>query len=229
MNQIIESARVKGNLILTEIDSKKLLGEAGISVVDTRLAESEKQAVALAESMGYPVVLKIASPDITHKSDVNGVRVSIKSKEEVIKVYGEIITAAKTKFPKAVIEGVSVQKMARPGVEIIIGMTKDPQFGPVLMFGLGGIFVELLKDVSFRIVPLSRFDAHTMIKEIRGYAMLNGFRGSEAASIPDLEKMILKISDFVASHPEIKEMDINPVFAYKDGATAIDARIVLEK
>jgi acetate---CoA ligase (ADP-forming) subunit beta len=229
MNQIIESARVKGNLILTEIDSKKLLGQAGISVVETKLAESAQKAAALAEGMGYPVVLKIASPDITHKSDVNGVRVGIKSKEEVIQVYGEIIAAAKAKFPKAVIEGVSVQKMARPGVEIIIGMTKDPQFGPVLMFGLGGIFVELLKDVSFRIVPLTRYDAHTMIKEIRGYAMLNGFRGSEPASIPDLEKMLLKISDFVESHPEIKEMDLNPVFSYKDGATAIDARIVLEK
>lgn len=229
MNQIIESARIKGNLILTEIESKKVLSEAGISVVETKLAESERAAVSLAEAMGYPVVLKISSPDITHKSDVNGVRVGIKTKEEVIKVYGEIVAAAKAKFPQAVIEGVSVQRMARPGVEIIIGMTKDPQFGPVLMFGLGGIFVELLKDVSFRIVPLSRYDAHTTIKEIRGYAMLNGYRGSEPASIMALEEMLLKISDFVDKHAEIKEMDLNPVFAYKDGATAIDARIVLEK
>jgi len=229
MNQIIESARIKGNLILTEIESKQVLSEAGISVVETKLAESERAAVSLAEAMGYPVVLKISSPDITHKSDVNGVRVGIKTKEEVSQVFGEIIAAAKAKFPQANIEGVSVQRMARPGVEVIIGMTKDPQFGPVLMFGLGGIFVELLKDVSFRIVPLTRYDAHTMIKEIRGYALLNGFRGSEPASIEALEEMLLKISDFVDKHPEIKEMDLNPAFAYKDGATAVDARIVLEK
>jgi acetate---CoA ligase (ADP-forming) subunit beta len=228
MNNIIDAARQKGNLILTEIESKKVLSQAGINVVKTELADSEKAAVVLADEMGYPVVVKIASPDITHKSDVGGVRVGLKDKEEVLKAYREIIAAAKAKFPQAKIEGVSVQKMARPGTEIIIGMTKDPQFGPVLMFGLGGIFVEVLKDVSFRIVPLSHYDAATMIKEIKGNALLNGYRGSEPANIPALEEMLLKISQFVEANPEIKEMDLNPVFAYKDGAMAIDARIILE-
>jgi acetate---CoA ligase (ADP-forming) subunit beta len=228
MKNIIDSARTRNNLILTEIESKKVLSEAGIGVVDTKLANSEKAAVSIADEMGYPVVLKISSPDITHKSDIGGVRVGLKNQEDVIKAYGDIIAAAKARYPEAVIEGVSVQQMARPGTEIIIGMTKDPQFGPVLMFGLGGIFVELLKDVSFRIVPLSRYDAKTMIKEIRGYTLLNGYRGSEPADIGALEEMLLKISDFAERNPEIKEMDLNPVFAYKQGAIAIDARIVLE-
>lgn len=228
IKEIIDSARIKNNLILTEIESKSILSEAGISVVETKLANSAKTAVSLAEAMGYPVVLKISSPDITHKSDVGGVKVGLQDKEAVVKAYNEIITAAKARYPQAVIEGVSVQKMARSGIEIIIGLTKDPQFGPVLMFGLGGIFVELLKDVSFRIVPLSRYDARTMIKDIRGYAMLNGYRGSEPANLAALEEMLLKISDFAEHHPEIKEMDLNPVFAYKDRAIAIDARIVLE-
>jgi acetate---CoA ligase (ADP-forming) subunit beta len=227
MQDIIDSARARKNLILTEIESKSILSEAGISVVETRLASSADVAVSLAQTMGYPVVLKISSPDITHKSDVGGVRLGLKDSLAVAQAYADIIDAAKAKYPLGVIEGVSVQKMARPGIEIIIGLTKDPQFGPVLMFGLGGIFVEVLKDVSFRIVPLSCYDARTMIKDIRGYTLLNGYRGSEPASIA-LEEMLLKISDFADCHPEIKEMDLNPVFAYKDSAVAVDARIVLE-
>jgi acyl-CoA synthetase (NDP forming) len=134
----------------------------------------------------------------------------------------------KQKFPKATIEGVAVQSMARPGTEVIIGMTKDAQFGPVLMFGLGGVWVEVLKDVSFRIVPLTRRDATEMIKEIKGYPLLEGYRGMEPANIKVLEDMLLKVSEFMDRTPEIKEMDLNPVFAYKDGAVAVDARVVLE-
>jgi acyl-CoA synthetase (NDP forming) len=119
--------------------------------------------------------------------------------------------------------------MARPGVEVIIGMSKDEQFGPVLMFGLGGVLVEVLKDVSFRIVPLSRRDAAEMLREIKGYPLLEGYRGQEAVDIPRLEKLLLKISDFVEQHPEIRELDLNPVFAYSDGAIAVDARVILEE
>ena len=118
--------------------------------------------------------------------------------------------------------------MARSGIEIIIGVFKDPQFGPVIMFGLGGIFVEVLKDVAFRIIPIVRRDAAEMIKEIKGYAMLNGYRGHEPAHIPSLEDILLKVSDFVEKTPGIKEIDLNPIFAYKDSAVAVDARIVLE-
>ena len=142
--------------------------------------------------------------------------------------YDEIIAAAKKASPKANIHGISVQIMARQGVEVILGVTKDPQFGPVLMFGLGGVLVEVLKDVSFRIVPLNKRDASQMVHEIKGYPLLEGYRGQEPANVPALEEEILKLSNFVDAHPEIKELDLNPIFAYKDGVTAVDARIVLE-
>jgi acyl-CoA synthetase (NDP forming) len=178
--------------------------------------------------MGFPVVLKIVSPDVIHKSDSGGVKLGLANAAQVGKAYSEILSAVKRHYPKAKIQGISVQKMARPGVEVIIGMTKDAQFGPVLMFGLGGILVEVLKDVSFRIVPLAKRDAREMIKEIKGYPLLEGYRGQEPADIPFLEDLILKVSDFVDKNPEIRELDLNPVFAYKNRAVAIDARVILE-
>ena len=152
----------------------------------------------------------------------------IRDSSQVEKAYSAMMASVKQMYPKAKIDGVSVQRMARPGVEVIVGMSKDPQFGPVLMFGLGGVLVELLKDVAFRIVPVSRFDASEMIREIKGFPMLQGFRGSEPADLEKLEKLIVSVSDFVEAHPEVKELDLNPVFAYKDGVTAVDARVVVE-
>ena len=227
-NQIINNARKQGRTVLTEIESKNIFEEAGIDTVETRLASSQQEAVTLSEQIGFPVVLKIASPDISHKSDAGGVRVGLKNKSGVRLAYREIMASAGQKYPAAKLEGVSVQSLARPGIEIIIGMFKDSQFGPVLMFGLGGILVEILKDVSFRIVPLARRDAREMIEEIKGYALLQGYRGHEPANIPLLEDLLLKVSDFVEQTPEIKEIDLNPIFAYKDGALVVDARIVLE-
>lgn len=225
---ILEKAKNEGRNFLTEMESKELLGQAGINVTKTKLAKSAQEAMSLSKEMGFPVVLKIASPDIIHKSDIGGVKVGLENEEQVEKAYQEIMAAAKEKEPKANIEGITVQQMARPGVEVIIGMSKDPQFGPVIMFGLGGILVEILKDVSFRIVPLIRRDAQEMIKEVKGYPLLEGYRGQEPADITILEDMILKVSDFADKHPEVKELDLNPVFAYKDGAIAVDARVVLE-
>ncbi len=174
-----------------------------------------------------PVVLKVISPEVIHKSDAGGVKLNLDSAEKVGHAYDDIMSAIKKKYPDAKINGVSVQKMARPGVEVIIGMSKDAQFGPVIMFGLGGILVEILKDVSFRIVPLEKRDAREMVKEIKGYPVLEGYRGQEAVDIEYLEGLILKVSDFVEQHPEINELDLNPVFAYSDGATAVDARVIL--
>jgi len=228
-NKIFESVRQQGRTVLTEIEAKQVFGTAGISATETMLASSQSEAITLSEKIGFPVVLKVASPDITHKTDAGGVKVGLKNKAEVRKAYAEIMASVKLKYPKAKIDGVSVQAVARPGIEIIIGMFKDPQFGPVIMFGLGGIFVEVLKDVSFRIIPIVRRDAAEMIKEIKGYALLNGYRGHEPANIPSLEDMLLKVSDFVEKNPGIKEIDLNPVFAYKDSAIAVDARIVLEE
>ncbi|HEY33623.1 MAG TPA: acetyl-CoA synthetase [Dehalococcoidia bacterium] len=228
VQEVIGRAKNEGRSLLTEIEAKEVLKQAGISVVDTSLATSRDEAVSTSQELGFPVVLKIASSDVVHKSDAGGVKLDLGTAEEVGKAYDEIMAAIKKAYPQAKIQGVSVQKMARPGVEIIVGMSKDAQFGPVLMFGLGGILVEILKDVSFRIVPLVKRDAAEMIRDIKGYPLLEGYRGQEPVDVANLEDMILKVSDFVEKHPEIKELDLNPIFAYKDGAVAVDARVVLE-
>jgi acyl-CoA synthetase (NDP forming) len=225
---VLDTARREGRTLLTEIEAKALLKQAGLNVVDTRLARSEDEAVSTARDLGFPVVLKIASPDVVHKTDAGGVKLNLKTSAQVAKAYEDIMKSVKEKHPEAKVQGVSVQKMAKPGVEIIIGMSKDAQFGPVIMFGLGGVWVEVLKDVAFRIVPLEPRDAHEMVQEIKGRPLLEGYRGQEAVDIGNLEKMILKVSSFVEQHPEIKELDLNPVVAYKDGAIAVDARVVLE-
>jgi acyl-CoA synthetase (NDP forming) len=229
MINVLKDVKKQGRTVLTEIEAKQVIKNAGIKVVETRLAKSEKEAVALSVEIGFPLVLKIASPDITHKTDAGGVKVGLKNAAEVKKAFAEIMSSVREKFPDAKIDGVSVQSMAKPGVEIIIGMYKDAQFGPVIMFGLGGIFVEVLKDVSFRLIPIAKRDAEEMIKEIKGYALLNGYRGQEPADIPSLVDALLKVSALVEKTPEIKEIDLNPVFAYKDAAVAVDARIVLEE
>jgi len=228
VQQIVETAKREGRNLLTEIEAKDLLRQAGVSVVDTRLATSRDDAVAISRELHFPVVLKIASPDVVHKTDAGGVKLNLRTAAQVGKAYDEIMQSVKAKYPQARIDGVSVQKMARPGVEVIIGMSKDPQFGPVIMFGLGGVWVEILKDVAFRIVPLERRDAREMINEIKGLPLLQGYRGQEAVDLANLEDLILKVSSFVEQHPEVKELDLNPVFAYKDGAVAVDARVVLE-
>ena len=228
-DSIIESARKEGKTMLTEIEAKQLLKNAGINVVDTRLAKSKTEAVAIAKEIGLPVVMKIASADVVHKSDAGGVKLGLKTAAQVGKAYVDIMKSIKAAFPNAKIEGVSVQSMARSGVEVIIGMSKDAQFGPVLMFGLGGVLVEILKDVSFRIVPLVKRDAKEMIREIKGFPLLQGYRGSEPVDVENLENMLLKVSEFIEKTPEIKELDLNPIFAYKDGAVAVDARVILEK
>ncbi|MBE0416023.1 MAG: acetate--CoA ligase family protein [Dehalococcoidia bacterium] len=227
-DEIISTARKEGRTYLTELESKQILKVAGINTTEIRLARTREEAISLSKEIGFPVVLKIVSPDVLHKTDAKGVKLSLKDEEEVGEAYDEIISSIKKHEPSANIQGVSVQSMARPGIEVIIGMSKDPQFGPVLMFGLGGILVEVLKDVSFRIVPLTRRDAGEMIREIKGYPILEGYRGQEPVDIAVLEEMLLKVSDFVEGRPEIKELDINPILAYSNGALAVDARVILE-
>ncbi len=227
--KIIAKARSEGRTVLTEVESKEVLKQAGINVIETKLATSREEAISLSQKLGFPVALKIASPDIVHKSDAGGVKLGLKTANQVGKAYDQILQAIRQKYPQARIQGVAVQRMARPGVEVIIGMSKDPQFGPVLMFGLGGILVEVLKDVSFRIVPLARRDAAEMIREIKGYPLLEGYRGQEAVDVSYLEELLLKVSDFAEQNPEVKELDLNPIFAYSDGAVAVDARVILEE
>ena len=226
--QILDRAKQETRTQLTEIESKELLQEAGIPVIETKLARTKKEAISTSKGLGFPIVLKVVSPDIIHKSDSGGVRLGLTNATRVGDAYREIMLSIRQRLPGARFQGVAVQKMARPGVEVIIGVSKDAQFGPVLMFGLGGILVEVLKDVSFRLIPLTRKDAEEMIREIKGYPLLQGYRGQEPADIHFLEQLIVKVSELVEQYPQIKELDLNPVFAYRDGAIAVDARIALE-
>jgi acyl-CoA synthetase (NDP forming) len=225
--QILSRAREEKRVILTEIEAKQILGEAGINCTPTVLATSKEKAVSICEEIGYPVVLKVSSVDITHKSDSGGVKVNLQDREAVEQAYDEIMTSCRAYAPDADIEGVAVQAMARIGTEIIMGMIKDASFGPVVMFGLGGVLVEVLKDVSFRIVPIEKADAVEMTQEIQGKKLLDGYRGQDPADVPCLQEMLVKLSDFVNETEGIEEIDMNPVFAYKDGAVVVDARIIL--
>jgi len=227
MADIIASARAQGRVLLTEVESKQLLHEAGIPVAMAHLAKKPKKAVEIADELGYPVVMKIVSTEITHKSDVGGVVVGLRDAKAVRKAYKEMLERVAEAAPNAKIEGVAIQSMAKQGTEIIVGSTTDPQFGPVLMFGLGGVFVEVLKDVAFRVVPLEERDAKQMVREIKGLPILQGVRGQDPADLEAIEALILRVSDFIEAHPEVAELDLNPVFAYSDGALAVDARIVL--
>ncbi len=225
--QILSQARDEKRTVLTEIEAKQILGEAGINCTRTVLAATKEEAVSLSAEIGYPVVLKISSVDITHKSDSGGVKVNLKSSEEVEKAFDEIMTSCRAYAPDANIEGVAVQEMAKMGTEIIMGMINDGSFGPVVMFGLGGVLVEVLKDVSFRIVPIDKDDAVDMTTEIQGRKLLEGYRGQDPADVECLRDILVKLSDFVNATPGIEEIDMNPVFAYKDGAVVVDARIIL--
>ena len=225
--EIIEKARKEARAVLTEMESKELLRSLGISTTQMKLAASKEQAITVSKQIGYPCVLKVSSPDITHKSDAGGVKVGLADEAAVAQAYDDILVSCKAKFPAAFIEGVTVQEMARPGLEVIVGMATDPQFGPVLMFGLGGVWVEVLKDVSFKIAPLTKGDAAKAVREIKAARLLDGFRGSEPVDTSALEDILMRVSDFVVKTPQVKEMDLNPIFAYPKGAVAVDARVIL--
>ena len=227
-DKIIAQARKEKRKVLLEPEAKAICLEYGISVTKFNVAKSEKEAAEFAEQIGFPVVLKIVSPEIIHKSDAGGVKVNLKNPEEVKSAYKAILQGAKKYNPKASIVGVLVQEMAPQSTEVIIGAVKDPQFGQTLMFGLGGIFVELLKDVTFRIAPITEQDATDMIAGVKAYPLLKGYRNTPPADTQAITNLLLCTSKLVMEHPEIKEIDLNPIMAYEKGAKAVDARIILE-
>ena len=224
---IIDRAKNEGRTVLTEVESKQILEEAGIPTARAQLAASREAAIAAAKKLGFPVVLKVVSPEISHKSDVGGVKLNLDSDQAVGDAFDAVTAAARRAAPDATIAGVSVQRMAEPGIEVIMGVSTDAQFGPVLMFGLGGVLVEVLKDVAFRVIPITPRDARQMVREIQGYPLLEGYRGQEPADVEALEKLLLGLSQFIEQHPEIEELDLNPVFAYPKGVLAVDARIIV--
>ncbi|MCW4005456.1 MAG: acetate--CoA ligase family protein [Candidatus Bathyarchaeota archaeon] len=226
--KIIAQARKEHRKALLETEAKTICAEYGIAVTKFELAKTEEQAANYAEKIGFPVVLKIVSPDIVHKSDAGGVKVNLKTPQEVKAAYKTILDNAKKYKADAQIVGILIQEMAPQSTEIIIGAIKDPTFGQTLMFGLGGIFVEMLKDVTFKVAPLSERDALDMISELKAYPLLKGFRGSSPADVNAITEILLNTSKLVMAHPEIKELDLNPVMAYEKGAKTVDARIILE-
>ncbi len=213
--------------ILTEHEAKNLLAKYGIPVTKGQIAATADEALAIALQLGTPVAMKISSPDISHKSDVGGVALNVR-REEVRTTYNEIISRIKKAAPDANIEGILVQQMTPAGHETIVGLKKDAQFGHALMFGLGGIFVEVYKDVSFRVVPVDKSDALDMISEIKGYPILKGIRGRKPADIGAIAKVLMSVSK-MAEKENIIELDINPLIVSESGAVAVDARALVEE
>ncbi len=225
--RLIAAARAAGHTRLAEAEALELLEAYGIPVARGELAVCADQAAEIASRMGYPVVLKIVAPAILHKSDVGGVHVNLADAEEVRRAYYRIVEGARTARPDALISGVLVQPMVQTGRELIVGMTRDPLFGPLVMYGLGGVLVEVLRDVTFRIAPFGRDDAKRMMGEIRAASLLDAVRGTAAADRIAVENVLLRVGKLVRDFPEIAELDINPLIAMPSGAVAADARVML--
>ena len=225
ITEVLKKKIDTGQNVLTEFESKELLKEIGIAIPAQKLTKTKDDTVAAAQEIGYPVVMKLMAEDVVHKSDTGAVKLNIKTKDDAEKAFNDLMKIESKSEKK-----ISVQKMAdEPITELIIGMTTDAQFGPALMFGIGGILVELLEDVSFRIAPITEYDAKEMIHEIKGFPILDGYRGKSKADIDAIVETLLKISDLVTKNEEIYEMDLNPVFIYKKGLICVDARIILKK
>jgi len=226
---LFAKVRAAGRVELGEIEAREVIEAYGMRLPRSRLAQTPDEAVAIANEFGYPVVLKISSPDILHKSDIGGVRVGLHDATAVRDAFELIEYRARKYLPSARIWGILVQEMVRKGREILVGMTRDPQFGPLIAVGMGGIYVEVLKDVAFRLAPLSVEEVQEQIRSIRAYPLLRGVRGEPPADIAAIEETILRVSQMVTDFPEIVEMDINPLVVHHEGEGAIvlDARIIL--
>jgi acetyltransferase len=214
------------------MEAKELFAAYGLPVTKAKLAKTEKDAVALAKEIGFPVVLKIVSPDILHKSDAGGVKVNLKDEEAVRTAFRTILENAKRYKADADIHGVLVSEMAPAGTEVICGSVNDPTFGPTVMFGLGGIFVEVLKDVTFRVAPINEETAMAMFPEVRSFAILQGARGETKRDQKALAAVLSRLSQLVSDmEDEIAETDANPVLLYEEGkgCRLVDARVILTK
>ncbi|MEM3067607.1 MAG: acetate--CoA ligase family protein [Thermoplasmata archaeon] len=229
VREILDKIKNEGRNYVTEVEAKEILAAYKIPVAKTLLAKNKEEAIQLSKNLKYPLVAKIVSPQIIHKSDVGGVVLNIKNEIELEQAYDKIMNNVKKNVSNAEILGIALQEMAPQGVESIIGSTKDIQFGPTVMFGLGGIFVEIMKDVSFRIAPFSKSTAIDMINELNGKSILYGVRGEKPKDIESLSDAISRISQLVTEFPEIKELDANPTLVYENGICVVDARIILEK
>jgi acetyl coenzyme A synthetase (ADP forming)-like protein len=229
VRKVLDQVRGEGRVSIGDAEARAILDAYGFPVPASHLATTPDEAAAAAEEMGYPVVLKVASPDILHKTDVGGVKLHLGSAGDVRDAFDLIVYRANRYLPEARIWGCLVQKMVPGGREVLIGMSRDPQFGPLVAFGLGGIYVEALKDVVFRVAPFSRTDAQEMVREIRSYPLLEGVRGEPPADHAAMVDALCRVSQLVTDFPEIVEMDINPLMVFEEGegAVALDMRLVL--
>ncbi|RNF39748.1 acetate--CoA ligase family protein [Planococcus salinus] len=229
IQEIFRVVRANNSNVIPEVFSKQIFEYAGVNIPKQEISSTEDEAVYLAKKIGFPVVLKIHSFQIVHKSDAKGVLVGLKSSDEVREGFREIIQNAAIYNKTSDKFQVTVQEMAEPATEIIIGMKRDEIFGPVILFGLGGVWVEVLKDVSLRVLPLTERDVELMFTEIKGTSLLEKFRGNEARDLASLKNLIFQLQNLVLEFPEINEIDLNPVFLYEKGHgnIVVDARIVL--
>jgi len=214
----------KRHLLLYQ-EAKEILNSWGIPTAPSRIVSEREQVVQTARSIGVPIVMKILSPDIVHKSDAGGVITDLRAEDEVIQAFDRMIDHFKGINPPVRIEGVVIEKMVS-GVEVIVGTTKDSQFGQVIMFGMGGIWTELLKDTSFRLIPIEPIDAEEMIEDLKSYPLLQGYRG-QAANVESLKKLLLSVSDLILHYPEITSIDLNPVFTSREGSMVTDVRMMI--
>ena len=228
--RIFEAARAKNRYILG-LEYFDVLKTYGIPTVKTAFAKTAEEAVKAAKEIGCPLVMKVVSPQISHKSDVGGIKLSLQSTAEVRAAYKDMTESISKKMPDASIEGVQLQKMLSDGREVIIGMVRDPTFGPMLMFGLGGVYVEILKDILFAIAPVNESEAREMITGIKTYPLLAGARGARPSDIDAIVDVVLRISRLVCDFSEIEEFEINPLMVFEEGkgALAVDMRLALKK
>ncbi len=229
--RIVEGARSEGRSKLLEHEALRLCELYGLPVPSYGLATSEEGAVKLAQDIGFPVVLKVVSPDISHKSDVGGVVLELRTPEDVGKAYRSIVTNVSAKAPGSRIVGVLVQGMVERDLEVIVGGIRDKVFGPVVMFGLGGIFVEVLRDVSLRITPITEYDAEEMLEEIKSASILRGYRGMPPRDRRAIVDIILKVGKLMDEVPEVTDIDLNPIMVFPEGrgAKIADARILVRR
>ncbi len=229
VERILRAARQDKRMALLEPEAKEICRAYQLPTPDFAVAKNSSEAVALAEKVAFPIVLKIVSQDILHKTEAGGVLLDLRSKVEVEKGYDQILDRVRRYNSSARLEGVLVQHMAPKGVEVVAGGLRDSQFGPVVLFGLGGIFVEVLKDVTFRVAPLSSLDSREMIQEIRGYAVLKGVRGQRPADEEAIVQILQRTSQIMLENPTIDQLDFNPIMVYEKGASIVDARIILRE
>lgn len=231
IEEIVAEARADGRSFLLAHEGQAVMAAAGLKMPRSRIARSLNEAVAIAEEIGFPVVMKVVSKDILHKSDSGGVALDLEDREEVIDAYQAIMRSCRSAVPGAVITGIEVSQMVEKGLELIVGARRDPGFGPIVMFGLGGIYVEVMKDVSFRAVPMNRVEAHSMIKEIRAYPLLLGVRGEDPKDMQSLIDAVIRLATIIRQCESISDIEINPIIVYEagEGSVAVDARILLSK